>query len=221
MKRARLAVSFLAAGALWGCGDSSGPGSGVTTAKVTDPTGDAFGANPVQWDLTAMTITRDTGGVTILLDFSSTVIPPASGDTTAMIGFVDLDVDQDSTTGFSTLVDTFRPGSGSTGMGSDYLLELTSATGVVLDTLGGATGQVAVTYSGTRVTVRIPRSRIGNDDAFLNAAAIVGTNAEPTDIIPENGHLKVGGTGMVAPYRPHISVLRTGPAAQRVWGSRR
>lgn len=221
MTRARLAVRLLAVVALWGCGDSSGPGSGATTAKVTDPAGDAFGANPVQWDLTAMTITRDTGGITVLLDFSNTVISPASGDTTAMIGFVDLDVDQDSATGFQTVVDAFRPGTGSTGMGSDYLLDLTTVPAEVFDTLGASRGQVAATYSGTRVTVRVPRSRLGNDDAFLNAAAIVGTNAEPTDIIPDNGHLKVGGSGMVAPYRPHVSALRTGPLARGVWGSRR
>lgn len=220
MKRARLVTSILAAGSLWSCGDSSGPGTGTTTARVTDPTGDTFGANPVQWDLTAMTVTRDTGGITILLDFSSNVISPASGDTTAMIGFVDLDVDQDSTTGFATVVDGFRPGSGSTGMGSDYLLDLTTATAKVLDTLGGS-AQVTATYSGKRVTIRVPRSRLGNDDAFLNAAAIVGTGAEPTDIIPENGHLKVGGTGAVAPYRPRLSVLRSGRVAPRVWGSRR
>lgn len=221
MKRARLAVRVLAVGALWGCGDSSGPGAGVITAKVTDPAGDAFGANAVQWDLTAMTITRDSGGITILLDFSNSVISPASGDTTAMLGFVDLDVDQDSTTGLGTVVDDFRPGSGSTGMGSEYLVDLSTATAAVFDTLRASTGPVTATYSGKRVTIRVPRSRLGNDDAFLNAAAIVGTNAEPTDIIPDNGHLKVGGSGMVAPYRPHVSALRTGPVARRVWGSRR
>lgn len=224
MKRARFAVSVLAVGALWACGgDSSGPGPapGVTTAKVTDPAGDVFGANPVQWDLTAMTITRDTGGVTILLDFSSTVISPAGGETTAMIGFIDLDVDQDSTTGLTTVVDFFHADGGTTGMGSDYLVDFTSDPGVVYDTVGGTTGQVTATYSGTRVTIRVPRSRLGNDDAFLNAAAIVGTSAEPTDIIPEDGHLKVGGTGTLAPYRPRVSALRTGPLAPRVWGPRR
>lgn len=221
MKRARLAVLWLVGGALWSCGgDSTGPGPGGTTAKATDPTGDTYGSNPVQWDLTAMTITRDTGGVTVLLDFSANVIAPASGDTTAMIGFVDFDVDQDSTTGLVSIVDLNRPGTGSTGMGVDYELNLTGATAAVFDTLGNSTGQVTATYSGKRVTIRIPRARLGNDDAFLNAAAIVGTHAEPTDIIPENGHLKVGGIGAVAPYRPRVSALRVG-AGRGVWGARR
>jgi hypothetical protein len=211
----RFAAAILAAGLVGGCGgDASGPGTGdsgpgdpgpggpgagVLTGVVTDPTGDTFGNRGVEWDLTAMTITRDTGGITVQLDFSSDLISPTSGDANAMIGFVDLDTDQDPTTGSPTTVDEFRRDGGSTGMDSDYQLTLTAygadSTVPIFNSSGVVTGRVKPVFRGSRVSIRIPRSMLDNDDGFLNAAAIVGTQASPTDIVPETGHLQVGGVG--------------------------
>src|SRR5437773_8195171 len=50
------------AGALAGCGDSSGPGANQSF-RATDPSGDTFGSATVQPDLTAFTIVHDTGGI--------------------------------------------------------------------------------------------------------------------------------------------------------------
>jgi hypothetical protein len=75
---------------------------------------------------------------------------------------------------------------------------------------------VRPTYNGASITARIPRGMLGGDDGFLNAAAIVGTVIEPTDIIPENGHLKVGGTGPVAPVSSSAIYARRA-AARRPW----
>jgi transposase len=52
-------------------------------------------------------------------------------------------------------------------------------------------GQVKPIFSGKKVTVRIPRSMLRDDDGFLNAAAIVGTQGSPTDIAPNRGHLEL------------------------------
>lgn len=197
MKRGLSMVTLLSACALWSCGgDPAGPGSGATTARVTDPTGDTYGTGAVRWDITAMAITRDADGITLMLDFSSNVISPTSGDTTAVIGYVGFDVDQDSATAdLASIVDQFRPaGSGSTGLGVDYELELVDYdqdSTVTVTSPTGITGRVKPVFSGKRVTVRIPRALLGNDDGFLNAAAIVGTSRSPNDVIPDNGHLTV------------------------------
>jgi hypothetical protein len=37
-------------------------------------------------------------------------------------------------------------------------------------------------------------------------AVAVGNNYEATDIAPNAGHVKVGGTGSVAPYSPTVSL---------------
>jgi hypothetical protein len=223
MKRARLTTTLLVAGALWSCGgDTSGPVTLETTAQVTDPMGDTYGSGVVHWDLTAMTITRDADGITLMLDFSNSVTSPTSGDTTAVIGYVGFDVDQDSTTAdLASIVDEFRPdAAGSTGLGVDYELELVDYaqdSTVTVTGSAGTTGRVKPVFSGNRVTVRIPKALLGNDDGFLNAAAIVGNNHSPNDIIPEHGHLKLGGTGTVAAYRLQVSALRI----REEWGSRR
>jgi len=201
------------------CGDdSSGPG-GTLTATANDSIGDTFGAGATQLDLTALTITRDTGGIDIALDFTATVFSPVSGNANAVFGQVDFDVDQDTLTGLSSIVDFYRPpGSGSTAMGVDYFLDLflynADSTVDILDTLGAIMGQVRPVFNGSRISVRIRRGLFGGDDAFVNAAAIIGTNAEPTDIAPNNGHLQVG-TGLVAPYQPTTALRRT----TRTWGS--
>ncbi len=195
------AAAALSAGLLCSCsGDSSGPdtggpGPGDLTVRVTDPSGDTFGNRGVLWDLNAMTITRDTGGITVILEFSSAPISPTSGDSNAMIGFVDFDTDQDSTTGNATVADEFRRDSGSTGMGSDYQLALSEygadSSVSIYDESATVTGRVKPVFSGRRVTIRIPRAMLGNDDGFLNAAALVGTTASPDDIAPQNGHLRL------------------------------
>lgn len=173
----------------------SPPPSESLTRTAADPAGDTFGNRGVQWDLTRLTVTRDTGGVSVELEFSTPLIAPTSGDSNAMIAFVDLDTDQDSTTGSTPTVDEFRRNSGSTGMGSDFQVALTSydpdSTVAIFDEGANLTGRVRPVFAGNKVSLRIPRAMLGNDDGFLNAAAIAGTLASPTDIVPEQGHLEV------------------------------
>lgn len=206
-----LLVTAVAGGTIFCGGDTSGP-SQTLTAVATDPAGDTFGSGPVQWDLTTLTIVRDSGGITVSLDLSADVVSPVTGSADATLAFVDFDTDQNIATGTSSIVDDNRPSTGSTGMGVDYYLDLAEpnpdSSFSVLDSLLNVTGTVRATFSGRRITARIPRSMLGGDDAFLNCAAIVGTTTEPTDIIPENGHLKVGGIGTVAPFRPRLPALR-------------
>lgn len=217
-------------GAVAGCGgDSAGPGvgggngNGNITATVTDPAGDTYGVDSVQWDLTRITIMRDTAGITVTLDLSADVLSPVSLEDTATLAFVDFDTDQSAATGISSIVDDNRPGTGATGMGVDYFVDLADfnldSTVNVVNAAFTVTGTLRPTFSGKTISVRIPRAMLGGDDGFLNAAAIVGTVIEPTDIVPENGHLKVGGTGPVAPNRSEVSapmpVRRLGP--RRWW----
>jgi len=190
-------VAFVTIAALsWGCGDSTGPAIDQTKAIAADPVGDTFGGGAVPWDVTALSIVRDAGGVTVRLTFSKDVVSPVSGDPAAMIGFVDLDVDQNAGTGITPTVDEFRVRPGSTGMGADFELDLANylpdGSVAVRDAHGVETGRVTPVFSARDVAVYIPKELLGNDDGFLNAAAIVGATAGPSDIVPENGHLTVG-----------------------------
>ena len=222
MNRTPSIIALLCSAALSSCSDSSGPHSSLTV-RMADPTGDTYGFGSVLWDITAFTITRDTGGITLLLDFSQPVISPTSGDTTAMIGYVGFDLDQDSTTGpLSSTVDVFRNDGGSTGMGVEAELDLAGyaldSTVTVTDSTG-TVGRVKPVFNGNRVTVRIPHGLLHNDDGFLNAAAIVGNAHSPTDFVPNTGHLTVGSSKTVAGRRTAGASVQAAVGGQAVWGT--
>src|SRR5262245_18047467 len=94
------------------CGsDSAGPGTPPLTVTTTDPSGDTYGSLAVQWDLTALTLTHDTGGIDFAIDLSSNALSPVSDDSDAVYGEIDFDTDQSATTGTTSYVDVFGPGS--------------------------------------------------------------------------------------------------------------
>lgn len=201
------------------CGDSSGP-SETVSAFVNDPSGDQFGSDSVQPDLVKVTVTRDTGGVDIALDLTVNAISLLTDTIHGVGGYIDLDTDQDSTTGALTFTDIFGP-TGSTGMREEFYIEFVvyavDSTVLVLDASDNVVGYVRPVFSGHRVSFRIPRSLLGNDDGFMNVAVTVGNNFEPTDIAPNSGHVKVGGTGAVAAYSPAAGLR---PLPVREWGGR-
>ena len=195
MTGGRYATTVIIAALLWSCsGDTIGPmdNGGESSAHVPDPAGDTFGVREFEWDVTALAVTRDAGGITVALDFSQDLVSPTSGDVNAMIGFVSFDVDQDAATGFTPTIDEFRGDEGSAAIGAEYELDLANYDQdgtVAIRGATGFTGRVKPAFSGKRVTVRIPKSLLGGDDGFLNAAAIVGVTGGPSDIVPESGHL--------------------------------
>lgn len=193
-----LAATLTIALTLLGCSDATTPPLPDATATLTDPVGDTFGTGTPPWDVTALSITPDTDGITVRLDFADDLISPTSGDSNAMIGIVDFDVDRNAATGIQAIVDSYRPGTGSAGMGTDYRLLLgrfdADSTVAVDNAHAMPTGRVKPVFATRSVTVRIPFALLGNSDGHLNAAAIVGNALNPTDIIPENGHLSVGGS---------------------------
>jgi hypothetical protein len=213
-----LAIAILAAVCLTlSCSDSSGP-SGTVSAFVNDPAGDQFGTDSVRPDLVKLTVTRDAGGIDVVLDFAANAISLLTDTIHGVGGLVDFDVDQDSTTGLVTWTDIFG---GSSGMGEEYYLQFLDyqldSTVSVHDSNGTLTGSVRPVFSGKRVSFRILKTMLGNDDGFMNVAVVVGNNIGPTDLAPDTGHLKVGGTGAVAAYRPAAG-LRSLPVGK--WGGR-
>lgn len=208
--------ALLVGGMMWGCSnDPSGPGSGPTSpggdlvqVVQPDPVGDPFGNRGPNWDITSMTLTRDAEAVTVVLEFSSNLIAPFTGDSNAMIGFVDFDTDQDTTTGDFSIVDAFRRDSGSTGMKKDYRVDFANldadSMASVFNEEAIVQGKVKPVYQGKTVTLRIPRSMLGNDDGFLWASAIVGSIGSPTDFVPQQGHIELNdpNAGLVMRGRP-------------------
>jgi len=168
-----------------------------STVSISDPIGDTFGLpGGTQWDITGLTVTRETDGITVRLDFANDVSLPLVADPNALVGLVELDLDQNRATGKLGYVDQLRPDGGSTGMGVDAVLNLsniaTDSTLVVYGSGGSPTGKAKVTIGGRRLTIRIPSSALGDDDGYLDAAVIVGNSGRsPTDLAPQSGHLSL------------------------------
>jgi plastocyanin len=168
-------------------------GSGYdATATLADPIGDTFGTN-AKWDLTALTLARDAGDITAILDFAQGVAQPVSLDPSSLLALVDLDLDQNPATGGPAVVDEFRQDGKSTGLGVDARISFATMDEAgrvaVLDGDGREIGRVTPTYDGRRVTVRVPRSILADDDGYVSAAAIVGIVGAPSDIVPAVGNL--------------------------------
>jgi hypothetical protein len=167
-----------------------------SSVSIVDPLGDTFGfAGTTQWDVSALTLTHDTAGVTVRLDFANEVALPMRGDPNALVGLVEFDLDQNGTTGKLGIVDQLRKDGNKTGMGVDAGLNLTTiaadSTLVVYDGGGNPTGRAKVDIGGRRITIHIPAALLGNDDGYVDAAVIVGNSKSPTDLAPQNGNLSL------------------------------
>jgi len=165
----------------------------VTVAgdSVSDPAGDTYGApdDPSQPDITMLAAAHDSDGLTIVIRLASPV---------GLMGYVDLDVDQDPTTGNLAQVDAYRPDpGGSSGLGDEFVVDLSN--GVLVDVVNyGIVAYVARVYSGNTVTIRIPLQQLAGSNGKVNLATVVGDDNGPTDIAPNEGHLTMGAPNMVA-----------------------
>ena len=197
MLRPSMLLSALVLVAALACGgDATSPSTALpSTVSLTDPLGDTFGSADPQWDVTALTVTRTPDGIIVRLDFVNDIVPPVRGDAAGLIGEVELDLDQNPATGHAAVTDAVREDHGSTGLGVDASLVFGPFFGdssIVTDVNQLEVGRVETFFAGHRVTIKVPRAMLGNDDGWVNAAVVVGHSHGATDIAPQVGHLTVG-----------------------------
>jgi uncharacterized protein YjdB len=163
----------------------------VAGDSIGDPVGDTYGApdDPSQPDITSLAAAHDSDALTIVIRLASP---------TGLAGYIDLDVDQDPTTGNLAQVDAYRPDpGGSSGLGDEFVVDLSN--GVLVDVVNfGIVANVDRLYNGNTVTIRIPLQQLAGSNGNVNLATVVGDDNGPTDIAPNEGHLTMGGSNMVA-----------------------
>jgi hypothetical protein len=167
--------------------------AGVVIGQTTigDPTGDTFGTGAVQHDITSFTALSDGVFLVLELQFAGPITAPGTGQPTDIIGYFDLDLDQNSATGSTGIVDEFTPHA-PTGLGVEAVVSFNPEGVMVLDPVHGPIGTGSAVYGASSVTVLVPLSTLG-DEGFVNAAAIVGTYSEPTDVAPNGGSIASSG----------------------------
>jgi hypothetical protein len=166
----------------------------IGQAVVTDPAGDGFATPAAEHstppDLVQVRAWVEAGQLQIKMWYTDFPESGVRGGEDALVGYVDLDTDQNPRTGTMPFTDRLRPGPGSTGLGAEFSVSLftTSDRFDVLDAAGNLVGTVRSRFAGNTVRMWIPLSLIG-DDGLVNLAVVVGTRLGPTDIAPDDGNL--------------------------------
>lgn len=162
-----------------------------------DPAGDSFegpaSAGFVPPDIVRFGGSVDGTSLVIGLQFTDPVASALSGSANTVVGFIDIDVDQNPLTGVPAQTDFFRPPDGSTtGLGVEYFISLHAADDAdQVPLIDAATGaelfRIPAAYVDNRIVLPIPLALLGGDDGNVNMATIMGTSPEPTDVAPNNG----------------------------------
>ncbi len=213
------AVTDAANNPLSGAPVNAGFTTATASATVNDGTGDTYGVGGVQHDLT--TFSSQQGSITFVLQFAAAIARASAGLANSVGGYVDIDADQNGATGVQAFTDGFRPDAGSTGLGIEYVVYLfdnPDGSLSVFDNQLNELGTVMPTFGATSISFTVPLSLLGDDDGNVDLATVIGTNAEPTDIAPNSGHLTLGVSGRPA-AAPAASQQRAGaaPSVHR-WG---
>ncbi|MEM9291106.1 MAG: hypothetical protein AAGD01_05455 [Acidobacteriota bacterium] len=159
---------------------------------VADAPGDTFGDGTVRQDLQRLAAEIVGSDLVISLIFYHEISAPDSGNVDALDGFIDLDLDQDGTTGDVPWTDLLRPDDGtSTGMGNEAYVDLFSYdengnVELINDANDQLIGLVPLSITFDTARVHIPLNYL-NGDRNVDVAAVVGTFDEPTDIAPNQG----------------------------------
>lgn len=174
---------------------------------IDDPLGDHL-TSPGNLIVDIDTVAGGTDGtdVTIKVNFSPDTVM------SEVVGYIDLDTDQNPTTGISPNANLYL---GTTqDIGVDFFLSLFSLpfSGLVdvYNSTFGWVGSVPATIVGQTLEVTIPLAMLGGDDGTMDVGMVLGNFSEPTDAAPTMGH----GTIPVGPAP--VGGVVTGMSPKRV-----
>ena len=176
--------------------------------SAADSLGDSYGIQSVQHDILDLSAYSDDSELHVSVAFAETISPcnapcesPEDGALDALVGFLDLDLDRDATTGalaFSDLNSTADTGLGVEACAAFEFYDEDAGGLPVLLLIGEdfvEVGRVPVDFGTHSVSFSIPLSLLGDDSTmniagvFGNARPFFGDGAEPTDVAPDIGFI--------------------------------
>ncbi len=151
-----------------------------------DPINDTFGDPIFSQDIAELDsrVTRET--VTFSVLFHNSISAPSAVANNSVVGFIDLDIDMDPSTGVVSNQSRFSP-EGSSDLGIEYFVDLfTELLNVgqveLVDTSTNlATATVPIEFTENSFSVTIPLALLGNDDGRMNYGAIFGDVRDYSD----------------------------------------
>jgi hypothetical protein len=164
---------------------------------IADPVGDRVlgGGAP---DLIGYAAVILDGNVVFHMHLNRTATSSDQGGPNTVVGFIEIDADQNSATGNSPFND-LRPGNTITGMGVEYRIVIQLQGGrhqVAVLPSGTTVFSAPPVFSGRNITIRVPLSAFGGDDGNMDYAILVGAPAaglglldrsNPSDWSPDSG----------------------------------
>ncbi len=155
-----------------------------------DPEGDTVGVGTVQHDINSISATLSAPNLIFSVSFAGPILAPSATDAQSVVGFLDLDTDQDSMTGRTSgdadLV-MARGVPAKSGLGVEFFLDLFSellhpgSVDVVDATTLLPTGAAPIAFGASSFAVSVPLALVGGDNGLVHYGVIVGTFLEPTD----------------------------------------
>lgn len=176
--------------------------TGPDKGAVGDAVGDLLDTTGFGVDITRLVAERRDGAMHLMLEFADPVSAADSGRADALFGFIDIDTDQQQSTGELAVVDFLSDFE--SGLGSDVLVDLATYSEVdgkvdLVAAAGGAIlGRVAMDLGPRQLSLDIPLALIGGDGS-ISTSAVVGNSQVVTDVAPNGGALATvsGGGGVL------------------------
>jgi len=160
--------------------------------SAIDPAGDTLGSGTPQLDITSISAQVIGDDLVIAVVFADEISAPTSGEANALDGFIDIDADQDGSTGRVPWVDTLT-GMNASGLGNEFYVDLFTydnadrAVDVVDEATDTVVGRAPASFAAASFTVAIPLDLLGGDNQVDIAVAIGTLTETPTDIAPNQG----------------------------------
>jgi hypothetical protein len=180
---------------------------GKNGQHFTDPPEDTFGLMSFQYDILSvdMFIDEQDSYYIMHITFNNPVHAPNSGfDTESLVGYLEIDADQDPETGTEPSGNVFAPiGESPSSMGVDYSIQFFEYDDLfhtlpIYDTeFWTLMGYVNIIYGETSCTLQIPLSALPDrdgydDDGNMDFGFVLGTIPEPTDVAHEGFSYSAG-----------------------------
>ncbi len=161
-----------------------------TDGVFTDPSGDTFGFGSPLLDIESVSGSADGDAVTLKFDFFTPIAPPSSFLPESVVGYIDLDLDQDASTGTSSFQSSFAPPGQRGGLlGDEAYIDLFNESGGLvnlIDTSNFTTiAQLPISYGSDFFEVQLPLDlEVLEEVDGINYGSVIGTPSQPTDAAP-------------------------------------
>jgi hypothetical protein len=204
------------------------PTAPAAAAPIVDPVGDTFGSGaPI--DVTGLSAALGAGGLTLTMTFNGVIAAPSATAANSVLGFIDLDTDQNAATAGGAPWGSPVPGGNNwinffassvpgplVALGDEFYVDLGSelfhpGAVDVVNTATNAKRLVGISYGASSLSLTIALALLGGDDGNVNFGALVGNFVAPTDRVP-NGTTP-GSTTITSTDIPEPGTLMLGALA--------